>query len=68
MTLKLSIRPYQFDFMLLGQKWLKKEVGRSEIKMIVTKTTKSKLLLGMYIPSSNLLFCGYEVIMVKCMV
>ena len=24
-----NIRPYQFDFMLLGQKWLANEVGRS---------------------------------------
>ena len=25
----LAIRPYRFDFMLLGQKWLANEIGRS---------------------------------------
>ena len=29
MTCSDHVRPYQFDFMLLGQKWLANEVGRS---------------------------------------
>ena len=31
---EMPLRPYQFDFMLLGQKWLADEVGL-KIKMIV---------------------------------